>query len=96
MSLRPQRDEANIADSLDTEVPNRGRALQSGEVHGLANIEREDAKTEHPGQTCPNSKEKRLDTGVKKGGRCEMAQKTTKNAQEEELIAEMYEMTLCA
>jgi hypothetical protein len=51
-------------------------------------------KTEHPGQTCPNSKDKKLDTGSKKGGKCEKAQKAVKNALEEELIAEMYEMIL--
>ena len=51
-------------------------------------------QTEHPGQTCPNSKEKKLDTGEKEGGRCERAQKAVKNALEEELIAEMYEMIL--
>ena len=51
-------------------------------------------QTEHPGQTCPNSKEKKLDTGAKKGGKCEKAQKAVKNALEEELIAEMYEMIL--
>ena len=39
-------------------------------------------------------KEKKLDTGVKKGGKCENAQKAVKNALEEELIAEMYEMIL--
>jgi hypothetical protein len=32
-------------------------------------------QTEHPGQTCPNNKEKKLDTGEKKGGKCEKAQK---------------------
>ena len=51
-------------------------------------------QTEHPGQTCPNRKEKKLDTGEKEGGRCERAQKAVKNALEEELIAEMYEMVL--
>ena len=51
-------------------------------------------QTEDPGQTCPNSKEKKLDTGAKKGGKCERAQKAVKNALEEELIAEMYEMIL--
>ena len=51
-------------------------------------------QTEHPGQTCPNTKEKKLDTGEKKGGKCEKAQKAVKNALEEELIAEMYEMAL--
>jgi len=51
-------------------------------------------QTEHPGQTCPNTKEKKLDTGAKKGGKCENAQKAVKNALEEELIAEMYEMIL--
>ena len=47
-------------------------------------------KTEHPGQTCSNSKEKRLDTGEKKRGKCERAQKTIKNAHVlvEELIAD--------
>ena len=39
-------------------------------------------------------KEKKLDTGAKKGGKCEKAQKAVKNALEEELIAEMYEMIL--
>ena len=51
-------------------------------------------KTGYPGQTCPNSKEERLDTGAKKGGKCERAQNAVKNALEEELIAEMYEMIL--
>ena len=51
-------------------------------------------KTEHPGQTCPNSKEKRLDTGEKRGNLCEIANKAVKNTLEEELIAEMYEMIL--
>jgi hypothetical protein len=45
---------------------------------------------EHPGQTCPNSKEKKLDTGAKRGGRNEKAQQAVKNALEEELIEEMY------
>ena len=49
---------------------------------------------EHPGQTCPNSKEKGLDTGDKRGGRNEKAQKAVKNALEEELIEEMYRMIL--
>ena len=35
-------------------------------------------QTEHPGQTCPNNKEKKLDTGEKKGGKCEKAQKAVK------------------
>ena len=51
-------------------------------------------QTEHPGQTCPNSKEKGLDTGAKRGGRNEKAQKAVKNALEEELIEEMYRMIL--
>ena len=51
-------------------------------------------QTEHPGQTCPNSKEKRLHTGEKRGNLCEIANKAVKNALEEELIAEMYEMIL--
>ena len=51
-------------------------------------------KTEHPGQACPNSKEKRLDTGEKRGNLCEIANKAGKNALEEELVAEMYEMIL--
>ena len=51
-------------------------------------------RTEHPGQTCPNSKEKRIDTGEKRGRLCEVANKAAKNALEEELIAEMYEMIL--
>ena len=37
-------------------------------------------QTEHPGQTCPNSKEKRLDTGEKRGNLCEIANKAVKNA----------------
>ena len=48
----------------------------------------------HPGQTCPNSKEKKLHTGEKRGSLCEIATKAVKNALEEELIAEMYEMIL--
>ena len=51
-------------------------------------------KTENPGQTCPNSKEKRLDTEVKKGGWCKRARKAVENALEGELLAEMYEMNL--
>ena len=51
-------------------------------------------QTEHPGQTCPNNKEKELDTGEKKGEKCEKAQKAVKDALEEELIAEMYEMIM--
>ena len=51
-------------------------------------------QTEHPGQTCPNSKEKGLDTGDKRGGRNEKAQKAVKNALEGELIEEMYKMIL--
>jgi hypothetical protein len=51
-------------------------------------------QTEHPGQTCPNSKEKGLDTGDKRGGCNEKAQKAVKNALEEELIEEMYRMIL--
>ena len=37
-------------------------------------------QTEHPGQTCPNNKEKKLDTGEKKGGKRERAQKAVKTA----------------
>ena len=37
-------------------------------------------KTEHPGQTCPNSKEKDLDTGDNRGGRNEKAREAAKNA----------------
>ena len=51
-------------------------------------------QTQHPGQTCPKHKEKKLDTGEKKGGKCEKAQKAVRNALEEELTAEMYEMIL--
>ena len=52
-------------------------------------------ETEHPGQTCPNSKEKDLDTARgKRGGRNEKARKAVKNALEEELIEEMYRMIL--
>ena len=51
-------------------------------------------QTEHPGQTCPNSKEKGLDTGDKRGGRNDKAQKAVKNALEEEVIEEMYRMIL--
>ena len=51
-------------------------------------------QTVHPGQTCPNSKEKKLHTGEKRGSLCEIATKAVKNALEEELIAEMYEMIL--
>ena len=40
------------------------------------------------------SKEKRIDTGEKRGRLCEVANKAAKNALEEELIAEMYEMIL--
>ena len=51
-------------------------------------------QTEHPSQTCPNSKEKSLDTGDKRGGRNEKAQKAVKNALEEELVVEMYSMII--
>ena len=51
-------------------------------------------KTEHPGQTCPNSKEKDLDTGDKRGGRNEKARKAVKNALDEGLIEEMYKMLI--
>ena len=51
-------------------------------------------KTTHPGQTCPNSKEKDLDTGDRRGGRNEKARKAVKNALEVELIEEMYRIIL--
>ena len=51
-------------------------------------------QTEDPGQTCPNSKDNKLDTGAKRGGKCEKAQKAVKNALEEGLIAEVCEMML--
>ena len=76
---------------MDPEGSDRKRAMQSGEVHGQPDEQREDG---HPSQTCPNSKEKRLDTGEERGGLCEIANKAVKNALEEELIAEMYEMIL--
>ena len=69
----------------------RGTEVQGREVHGWLTSS---GQTEHPGQTCPNTKEKKLDTGKKKGGKCEKAQNAVKNALEEELIAEMYEMIL--
>ena len=48
------------------------------------------------GQHC--RKEKRLDTGEnsKQRGRCERAQKATKNAMQGELIAEVHEMVIWA
>ena len=54
------------------------------------------SKTEHPGQTCSNSKEKDTDTGDKRGRRNKKARKAVKNALEleEELIEEMYRMIL--
>ena len=61
-------------------------------MHGVANEQRPNGAprtnvSEHQG-------EKKLDTGEKKGGKCEKAQKAVKDALEEELIAEMYEMVL--
>ena len=50
-------------------------------------------QTEHPSQTCSNSKEKSLDTGNKREGRNEKAQKAVKNALKEP-IGEMYSMIL--
>ena len=95
MRLRPQGEETDEdidqSASLDPEGQDREWALQGREVHGVLTSS---GQTEHPGQTCPNSKEKKLDTGAKKGGKCEKAQKAVKNALEEELIAEMYEMIL--
>ena len=78
--LRPQGEEADkdidqLA-SLDPEGQDRGWALQgsckAGKCTGWLTSS---GQTEHPGQTCPNSKEKKLDTGAKKGGKCEKAQK---------------------
>ena len=51
-------------------------------------------QTKHPGQTCPNSKEKSLDTGHKRGSRNKKAQKAVKNALEKKLIGEMYKMIM--
>ena len=97
MCLRPQGEkpdeDIDQPASMDPERQNREWALQVREVHGVAWLT-SSGQTEHPGQTCPNSKEKKLDTGAKKGGKCERAQKAVKNALEEELIAEMYEMIL--
>ena len=56
MRLRTQRGEANEdldqSASVDTEGPNRGRALQSREVHGVVDGEREDGvpRTDVPQQ----------------------------------------------
>ena len=47
-------------------------------------------KTKHPRQTMPSSKERRLDTGDKVGGRREHAEKAVKNALEQELVEEMF------
>ena len=51
----------------------------------------------HPGQTCPNSKEKDLDTRdkIKEEGATRIkAREAAKDALEEELIEEMYRMIL--
>ena len=77
--------------SLDPEGRDKEWALQGREVHGWLTSS---GQTEHPRQTCPNSKGKKLDTGAKKGGKCEKAQKAVKTAPEEKLIAEMYEIIL--
>ena len=53
-----------------------------------------DEQRSNGGQTCPNSKGKKLDTRAKKGGECEKTQKAVKIALEKELVAEMYEMVL--
>ena len=88
MRLRPQGKEADKDIDQSACLDLEGRPL------GCTGWPTSSGQTEHPGQTCPNSKGKKLDTGAKKGGKCEKAQKAVKNAPEEELIAEMYEMIL--
>ena len=68
MRLRPQGEKADEdidqSASLDPEGQDREWALQGREVHGMAITS--SGQTEHPGQTCPNSKEKKLDTEGRK------------------------------
>ena len=95
MCLWPQGEEANEDNGeqtiLDPKWSHGGGRCKAGKCTGWLT---QSGKTEHPGQACPNSKEKRLDTGEKRGNRCERAQKAVKNALKEELIAKMYEMIL--
>ena len=76
--------------SVGAEGPNRERALQSREVHGLADSEREDGA---PRTDVPEQQGEETRHGSEEG-REMRAQKAVKNALEEELIAEMYEMIL--
>ena len=89
MCLRPPVEETN--ENIDQSARTGKGCCKAGKCRGWLTSS---GQTEHPGQTCPNIKEKHLDTGVKKGGKCEKAQKAAKNAPEEELIAEMYEIIL--
>ena len=95
MRLRPQGEEANKDLDQSASVDPRGRIgdgrCKAGKCTGRLTSS---GKTQHLGQTCPNSKEKRLDTGEKRGNLCEIANKAVKNALKAELIAEMYEMIL--
>ena len=102
MCLRAEREKTNQdtdeQTNVDPEEENRrtgnGRC-KAGKCTGwLTPSGQTEPLREHPGQTCPNSKEKQLDTGAKKGGRNQKAQKVVKNALEEELIEEMYRMIL--
>ena len=48
-------------------------------------------RTAHPNQTVANSKEKRVDKGMKEGGRYEWTTKAVVNALERELLKEIIE-----
>ena len=82
LRIRPQGEEADEdtdqSASLDPEEQDKEWALQGREVHGVANEQQSDGapRTDVP------------DTGAKRGGKCEKAQKANENALEKETVAE--------
>ena len=79
MRLRPQGEEADKDIDQSASLDPKGRTgngrCRAGRCTGWLTSS---GQTEHPGQTCPNGKGKKLDTGAKKGGECEKAQKAVK------------------